>query len=397
MLKARFSNLGAYGGQANGDLIVDVSAADPNYTLRTDLAGVQALPLLRSTADFDKLDGKLQAKLALRSTGLSQRAIMSNLSGTVFAVFQDGAIKGLNVAQMIRSLTASTLSGWQEGKEQATDLTQLSASFRVERGQATTTDLNLVGPLVRVTGAGTIDLGQQALAFRVEPKLVMTTEGQGRTSDPVGLGIPVMIDGPWAQPRIYPDMDGILENPDAAYAKLKEMGQGLFGANGAGLGGLGGLINGGANTRAERRRQFVQSARRPARPDARQSPAAGARAGTWPEPQHSRPARPGAGHPGYPGIAPAERCDPAGLAGEPADERRVEAVVQSLGQKARRSPDGAVAKSGDEYRPRTSPGFRFAPSGLHGLLTPGPARLHSRGFPPPRPPPQAGEGAIESG
>jgi AsmA protein len=248
VLKARFSNLGAYGGQANGDLIVDVSAANPDYTLRADLAGVQALPLLESAADFDKLDGKLQAKLALRSTGLSQRAIMSNLSGTVFAVFQDGAIKGLNVAQMIRSLTASTLSGWQEGKEQATDLTQLSASFRVERGQAVTTDLNLVGPLVRVTGAGTIDVGQQALSFRVEPKLVLTTEGQGRTSDPVGLGIPVMIEGPWAQPRIYPEMSGILENPDAAYAKLKEMGQGLFGANGAGLGGLGGLINGGTNT-----------------------------------------------------------------------------------------------------------------------------------------------------
>ena len=186
--------------------------------------------MLRSAADFDKLDGKLQAKIALRSTGTSQRAIMSNLDGTVFAVFQDGAIRGLNVAQMIRSLTSGTLSGWQEGKEQTTDLTQLGASFRVEKGQATTTDLNLVGPLVKMTGAGTIDLGAQTLAFRVEPKLVMTTEGQGRASDPVGLGIPVVIDGPWAEPRIYPDMQGILDNPDAAYAKLKEMGKGLFGA-----------------------------------------------------------------------------------------------------------------------------------------------------------------------
>ncbi len=72
---------------------VDATAASPTYTLRCDLTGVRALPLLRSAADFDKLDGKLQAKLALRSTGNSQRAIMSNLDGTVFAVFQDGAIK----------------------------------------------------------------------------------------------------------------------------------------------------------------------------------------------------------------------------------------------------------------------------------------------------------------
>jgi AsmA protein len=162
----------------------------------------------------------------------------------VFAVFQDGAIRGLNVAQMMRSLTSGTLSGWQDSKEQTTDLTQLGASFRVEKGQATTSDLNLVGSLVKMTGAGTIDLAAQTLAFRVEPKLVLTTEGQGRAADPVALGIPVVIDGPWAEPRIYPDVQGILDNPDAAYAKLKEMGKGLFGSGGA-LSGLGGLLGGG--------------------------------------------------------------------------------------------------------------------------------------------------------
>jgi AsmA protein len=39
-------------------------------------------------------------------------------------------------------------------------------------------------------------------------------------------------------------MAGILDNPDAAYAKLKEMGKGLFGANGGGLGGLLGNLGG---------------------------------------------------------------------------------------------------------------------------------------------------------
>jgi AsmA protein len=248
VLRLSVSNLGAYGGQATGQLIVDASSGNPTYALSTDLVGVRALPLLQSVAGFDKIDGKMQAKIAVRSVGASQRAIMSNLGGSVFAVFQDGAIKGLNVAQMIRSLTASTLSGWQEGKEQATDMTQLSASFRVDKGQATSGDLNLVGPLVRMTGAGTIDLGTKSLAFRVEPKLVMTTQGQGRTNEPVGLGIPVVIEGPWAEPRIYPEMNGILDNPDAAYAKLKDMGKGLFGPGGGGLGGLSGLIGSGGGS-----------------------------------------------------------------------------------------------------------------------------------------------------
>jgi AsmA protein len=244
VLKASIANLGTYGGQASGEAIVDVSSGNPSYAMHCDLVGVRALQLLKSLVDFEKIDGKMQAKIAARSAGASQHAIMSNLSGTAFVTFQDGSIRGLNVAQMVRSLTSKTLSGWQESDEQSTDLSQLSASFQVDRGQATTTDLTLVGPLVKMTGAGTIDVGTKMIGFRVEPKLVMTTVGQGRTSDPVGLGIPVMIEGPWAQPRIYPDMAGILDNPDGAYAKLKEMGKGLFGANGGNLGGLLGSVGG---------------------------------------------------------------------------------------------------------------------------------------------------------
>ena len=233
VLKGVVSNLGAYGGQASGSIDVDVSRDAPSYALHSDLTNVRALPLLKSAADFDSLDGRLQARIDVHSTGQSQQAIMSNMAGTATANFQDGAIRGLNVAQMIRSLTSGMLSGWQESREQTTDLTQLSASFRIDKGQATTSDLNLVGPLVKMTGTGTIDLGAKTLALRVEPKLVMTTEGQGRASDPVGFGIPVVINGPWASPQIYPDVAGILDNPDAAYAKLKEMGSGLFAPGGS--------------------------------------------------------------------------------------------------------------------------------------------------------------------
>lgn len=259
ILKAGTANLGAYGGQVSGEVILDATSGAPSFAMHSDLVGVRALPLLQGLAEFDRIDGKLQAKLALRSAGTSQRALMANMQGTAFVSFQDGAIRGINVAQMIRSLTSGTLSGWQDNQynsqEQSTDLSQLSASFRIDKGQAVTTDLNLIGPLVRVTGAGTIALDTKMMGFRVEPKLVMTTEGQGRTSDPVGFGIPVMITGAWSQPQIYPDMAGVLDNPDAAYAKLREMGKGLFGPDGAGLGnilnsfGLGGAATpGGTNT-----------------------------------------------------------------------------------------------------------------------------------------------------
>ena len=85
-----------------------------------------------------------------------------------------------------------------------------------------------------MTGAGTADVGAKTLQFKVDPKLVLSLEGQGGAIDPIGIGVPVVVQGTWAAPRIYPDMAGILDNPEAAYAKLRELGTGLFGT-GTGL------------------------------------------------------------------------------------------------------------------------------------------------------------------
>jgi AsmA protein len=220
---------GIYGGQIQGTLVVDVSKAEPSHALRVDLTGVKALPLLSDVAAFDGIDGSMQAKIDARGRGTNPRAIVSSLYGAVDLSVQDGELRSVNIAKMIRFVAAGTLSGWQENKAEKTDLTQLSTFFRLEGGKASTDNLRLLGPLVRVTGAGTADLAAKTLQFRVEPKLVLSLEGQGGAADPIGIGVPVMVQGPWGSPRIYPEVAGILDNPEAAYAKLRELGQGLFG------------------------------------------------------------------------------------------------------------------------------------------------------------------------
>ena len=220
---------GTYSGQIQGTLVVDASQAEPSHALRIDLTGVRALPLLSDVASFDGIDGSMQAKIDARGRGTNPRAIMSTLHGAVDLSVQDGELRSVNIAKMIRFVAAGTLSGWQENKAEKTDLTQLSAFFRLEGGKASTDNLRLLGPLVRVTGAGTADLAAKTLQFRVEPKLVLSLEGQGGAADPIGIGVPVVVQGPWGAPRIYPEVAGILDNPEAAYAKLRELGAGLFG------------------------------------------------------------------------------------------------------------------------------------------------------------------------
>jgi len=80
---------------------------------------VRALPLLQSGRDFDKLDGQAAVrKLACAPPATASAPSCRNLGGTVFANFQDGAIRGLDVARMIRSLTVGHAVGMAGTKEE---------------------------------------------------------------------------------------------------------------------------------------------------------------------------------------------------------------------------------------------------------------------------------------
>ena len=246
VLDLALSNTGIYGGKGDGIFTLDVSEAVPRQTLHLNLAGVRALPLLSAVADFRELDGAMSGKIDIKSSGSSQREFMSGLGGTIDVVFQDGEIRNVNLAQMVRNLTKTTLEGWQKKRAEKTDLSELSALFKITAGNAKTENLKINGPLVRVNGAGTADIAAKTLQFKLDTKLVMSLEGQGGPANPVGFGVPVMVEGSWEAPKIYPDMSGILDNPEAAYSKLNELGQGLFGKSSTGgdslLKGLGDLF-----------------------------------------------------------------------------------------------------------------------------------------------------------
>jgi AsmA protein len=229
ILTATLAQSDVYEGHMAGVVVVDASRPVFGYAARLEMNNVRAFPLLSDAADFEWIEGRMTAKFDLRATGNNPRAIAGSMSGTSDVNFQDGQIRGINVADMVRSLMSTILTGWQENDAKKTDFSQLSATFQAKDGQATTLDLNLAGPLVRMRGAGTIDLLTKQIAFRLDPKVVATLEGQGSQADPLGLGVPVIVQGPWTQPQIYPDVAGIRDNPAAAFDKLRDLGAGLFG------------------------------------------------------------------------------------------------------------------------------------------------------------------------
>ncbi|WP_069301278.1 AsmA family protein [Neptunicoccus sediminis] len=134
----------------------------PSVAFETDVTArnVELEPLLSQLLDMDRLRGTGTTRLALRSQGGSVHEIMTSLSGNGSVEFGNGAIKGIDLAAMMRNLK-SAFGGFQG----ATEFTSLDGTFSMERGVLQNVDLSLISPLFRAAGKGSVDIGGQAMNY----------------------------------------------------------------------------------------------------------------------------------------------------------------------------------------------------------------------------------------
>ena len=223
---------GFYGGSVTADITANGAEAVPQITASAGMSGVSALPLLTDAAKFERLEGKLDAELAIRGSGADTTALARSLNGTSKVVFSDGAIRGIDVAKIVNNLQSLITAGYQENTQDRTEFAELSASLMITNGVGRTEDLRLMGPLVRMDGSGSIDLAAATIDMRLNPRVVGSLAGQGGEFDVTGLGLPVIVTGSLSQPRIYPDVRDILSNPQQALQTLSELRSRLGGIGG---------------------------------------------------------------------------------------------------------------------------------------------------------------------
>lgn len=224
-LTADLAEMQLYDGAGKGKIVVDGSGAKPAITADFDLANFQAGPFLNDLAKFDRILGTTESKISVKTVGGSQRELVSNLNGNGAVVFRDGAIKGINLAAMMRNISTAAIEQSFDDA-QSTDFAELSGSFTIDKGIVSNKDLSLVAPLVRMTGEGTVPLPPRTVDYVVKPKLVGTIEGQGGASDLAGVGVPIKVSGPWSDISYKPDLEGLLKeqikDPSAVIEKLQD-------------------------------------------------------------------------------------------------------------------------------------------------------------------------------
>jgi AsmA protein len=176
--------------------------ADGHVTVKETLNGVAIGPLLRDFAQKDILEGKGTLALEVAAAGQTVNGLKKSLAGNARLQLKDGAIKGINVAEVLRK--AKSALGSQEARAQAaqtqqTDFSEMTASFNIKNGVAHNDDLDVKSPLVRVTGSGNVDIGNGTIDYTTKAAVVATTKGQGGADleQLAGLTVPVHLTGPF--------------------------------------------------------------------------------------------------------------------------------------------------------------------------------------------------------
>jgi AsmA protein len=188
-----------YQGSLNGSLDVNAQAT-PVITINQNLSGINVAALTKDAAGFDTLEGKGNISMNLSMQGNTVSLMKKAMNGNLSLNLADGAVKGINVAKKLRD--AQSMLGKTQtqsaNQSEKTDFSELKASFKVSNGVAHNDDLSLKSPLLRLSGSGDINIGNDSMNYFARATLAKTLEGQGGKDAVGGITVPVRISGPFS-------------------------------------------------------------------------------------------------------------------------------------------------------------------------------------------------------
>jgi AsmA protein len=205
------ATLDLYGGSAAIKGLLNVKGNTPKTEVDITADGIQVNPLLRDVMDKDVLEGTVKADLALQMSGDNADKIKKSLNGGGELLFNDGAIKGIDLAGMVRNAKAAFGLAEAGGEKPRTDFSELRVPFTAKNGVVSTPETALLSPLIRLTAKGNADLPKETLDFRIEPKFVTTLKGQGDEAERSGITVPVLVSGTFSSPKFAPDLKSLLK------------------------------------------------------------------------------------------------------------------------------------------------------------------------------------------
>src|SRR5215472_4980568 len=222
-----------FGGKESGNITIDMRPAQPVYSVSLKTDKVDADKFISSVSSLkETLHGVLAANVNGTFSSNSAEAISRSLNGHMELNLTSGKLMNLDLlhesAELGKFLNTSIAKTGAAKTGAAktttfTNLTQLSGTFNVQDGVATTSDVKAAIDGGALAASGQINLAGQSLNLHVMVVLNKTSSQQaGGTqiggimntalaNDQKELVLPVILTGTFEHPQVAPDLQQIAQ------------------------------------------------------------------------------------------------------------------------------------------------------------------------------------------
>ena len=166
------------------------------------ITGLALKPLMAAFGDSSKLEGKADLKFDLSTSGATTMALRKQLGGSLSIAVRDGAIRGIDVVETLSgalgSIAARKTHAEAIDEAKLTRFSRLTASAQIERGIATSKDLQAVSEVLRISGSGRLDLVEEELDYLLRAQMTASPLGADHriVSSLLGYTVPIHLAGP---------------------------------------------------------------------------------------------------------------------------------------------------------------------------------------------------------
>jgi AsmA protein len=205
-----------YGGEYSGDITYDAHEAVPSVKLDQQVTSVNVEPLLKDSINSERLSGRGNVGTMLAGAGGTSDVLTKNLNGRVNANLTNGAVNGIDlwyeISRAQALLKQQPAPGGADDRRTKFDTFKMSAD--IVGGVATTKDLVITSQYLRVTGTGSSNLVTKAIDYHIVATILKAPpSAQGSELSQLTLAdIPVEIGGTMNDPKVRPDLQGILKS-----------------------------------------------------------------------------------------------------------------------------------------------------------------------------------------
>ena len=224
--KVTLQDMLLYGGRGRGVLTFDGSGPEPATGADIVLDNVLCRPLLKDALGLEWLTGRGKITLAVSGQGPTERRIIATLGGKAELAIGHGEFAGIDVGKLLRAIEQAHFNRLDVAADDRTPFSELAGTFQIANGVAETNDLRLVGPHMRVSGAGATNLAERSADHLVRLKFAETTPSEGAVIKVSGLEIPMRVAGPWEKLTFRPDLKGLVNSEQASEA-IRQIGKNL--------------------------------------------------------------------------------------------------------------------------------------------------------------------------